>query len=253
MKNKPVAILLSSLLMIFFASWSSAAEAATALIYRGAGANASDVTSIGRILTSHGVSYSTADHTRFNSMTVADFAMYKVIIFPGGDSNPMNDNLTGRTRLRVKQAIVQYGVGYTGFCAGAWMAVGPYQSISSIPYWGFGFVTGAYLKLYHPNGLTPMATMVPTKFASGDVRQLVWWGGPALPEIANSVVARYADGVPAIVAKWAGKGFVTITGPHPEAPQSWRDGLLNDTDGLDYDVAWRLIKAAIYKSPLETY
>ena len=223
-----------------------------ALIYNGPGATASGVTAIADILKQNGLKYVISNATAFNAMSLTDFTKYAIMIFPGGDSNDMHAALTDATRLKVKQAVITYGVSYTGFCAGAWMAVGPSQSISSVPYWGFGFVPGDYLKQYYPNGQDPEAAMLTTSFSTGEKRQLVWMRGPILPEQAGKVVARYPDGTPAFFATYAGKGYVTLTGPHPEAPDSWRYGL-NDTDGLDYDIAWRVISAALQKRALATY
>lgn len=223
-----------------------------ALIYSGSGATPSGVTSIGEILRSRGLKFEYADHHVFNSMSLAALTKYSIIIFPGGDSNVMDAALTGATKLKVKQAVVTYGVNYTGFCAGAWMAVGPSQAITATPYWGFGFIAGPYLKQYYPNGQNPESAMISTKFASGETRQIVWWRGPILPELSGGVTARYPDGSPAFVGTWAGKGYVTLTGPHPEAPQSWFFGL-SDYDGLDYDIAWRTIESALSKRALATY
>ncbi|HUP56696.1 MAG TPA: hypothetical protein VM598_04530, partial [Bdellovibrionota bacterium] len=215
----------------------------------GAGTSESDAQSLMSIVASHGMSYRVADSAAIESMSLDDLGRFKVIIWPGGDSNVMTDGLSAAAREKVRQAVVSRGVPYVGFCAGAWMAVGPTPLSGSQPIWGFSILNGDYLKMYHPNGQTPVAAMVWTSFADGSSRDLVWWGGPYLPSYAGSVVARYPDGSAAILKAQAGNGFVVLSGPHPEAPQDWRTGAgLSDDDGLDFDLTWRLISAGLSRS-----
>lgn len=47
---------------------------------------------------------------------------------------------------------------------------------------------------------------------------------------AGGVVARYSDGKAAISQAYSGKGFVVLSGPHPEAPQGWRNTAGNEPD-----------------------
>lgn len=220
-----------------------------ALIFNGAGVNASNAQSLINIVASHGLTYEVVDSTQLNSMTAAQIANHGVLVWPGGNADDMNAALTAETRLHVRQAVQQYGVSYTGFCAGAWIAVGP-DAANQTPWWGFALVTGDYLKTYYPNGQDPEGAIVPVTFSNGTVRDLVWWQGPYLPVLSNGIVGKYPDGRVAIAETWSGKGYVTISGVHPEAPQSWRDGInLVDPDGLDFDVAWDLIHAALKKTP----
>jgi hypothetical protein len=95
--------------------------------------------------------------------------------------------------------------------------------------------------------------MVTVNFAAGGSRRLVWWGGPWTPEWKGGVVARYASGEPAISQKMAGKGLVIIAGPHPEAPQSWRNTAGFDSDGLDYPVFLDMVHAALEQKPLPVF
>ena len=89
----------------------------------------------------------------------------------------------------------------------------------------------------------------------GLTRQLYWEGGPyfvtpqkpldpalfSVPEI----VAHYADGQIAAVRNSYGRGRVFVSGPHPEAPQFWRDYFhLVDSDGLDLDLAQSMVRWA---------
>lgn len=224
-----------------------------ALIFNGSGTSASDTQSIVGLVAAHGWSYQVVTSAQLETMSVTDIAQYRLIIWPGGDSNVMTSGLTAATRGRVRSAVVNYGVNYVGFCAGAWMAVGPTPSASG-PIWGLSIEPGDYLKIYHPNGTLPTAAMVKTTFASGSTRDLVWWGGPYLWSTAGTVIARYPDGSAAITQADAGKGFVVLSGLHPEAPQDWRTGAgLVDSDGLDLDVAWSLIQSAANRTRAAVY
>jgi hypothetical protein len=83
---------------------------------------------------------------------------------------------------------------------------------------------------------------------------MVWWGGPSLPEWKGGVIARYTDNnQPAIAQTWSGNGLVILSGPHPEAPQNWRDKLgLSDSDGLDQDYAGQMLEAAAKQQPMDS-
>ena len=222
------------------------------MIFNGAGTNASDAQSLIDIVASHGLTYHVIDSTQLNSMSAAAISDHGVLVWPGGDSNVMDASFTSDTRLRVYQAVHDYGVSFTGFCAGAWIAVGPPPG-SQAPYWGFSIVAGSYLKEYYPNAqIVSGGVIVPITFANATVRDLVWWQGPFLPSLPGGIIAKYSTGEAAIVESWSGKGYVTISGVHPEAPQSWRYGLV-DPDGLDFDVAWSMINSALTKTPLQVF
>src|SRR3989338_8317087 len=90
-------------------------------------------------------------------------------------------------------------------------------------------------------------------FDAGSSRYLMWYDGPSTPEWYRGVVARYPGGKPAISQTWTGSGFVIVSGPHPEAPPSWQWDSGKDPDGTDYDIAMKLIRAALYRQPLPVY
>jgi hypothetical protein len=82
---------------------------------------------------------------------------------------------------------------------------------------------------------------------------MIWWDGPATPAWSGGVIARYPDGKPAISQTRTGLGFVIVSGPHPEAPASWQWDSGTDPDGVDHDIAAKLIRAAMNKTPLPAY
>ena len=60
------------------------------------------------------------------------------------------------------------------------------------------------------------------------------------------MVAKYPDGMPAVVQGKVGKGWMVLTGVHPEAPESWRRGMSFATPAsVDQAYAATLIEAAL--------
>ena len=55
-----------------------------------------------------------------------------------------------------------------------------------------------------------------------------WEDGPQFTGW-GAVVGRYPDGTPAIVEGRSGRGWVLLVGTHPEAPESWRRGMIFTT------------------------
>jgi glutamine amidotransferase-like uncharacterized protein len=71
-----------------------------------------------------------------------------------------------------------------------------------------------------------------------DGPQFTGWG---------AVVGKYPDGTPAIVEGTCGKGWVILTGVHPEAPANWRRGMTFTTPAsVDHAYAATLIDAALH-------
>lgn len=224
------------------------------LLFNGTGTDASNASALGQIAKSHGLTYRQITSSQLEQMTVDEMAAHGVIVWPGGNSTQMTNGLSGAARLRVREAVRVRGVNYVGYCAGAWMAVGSEPRTGQAPSFGLSLVTGQYLQTYYPDGKNPTAAMVPVFFPDGSMRELVWWGGPYLPSFNGEVVARYETGEAAMGQGWGGKGFVVVTGPHPEAPWDWRTiENLTDPDGLDQDVAWNLMEAALKMKPLPAF
>jgi hypothetical protein len=224
------------------------------LLFNGTGISTSDWQTTEKIIKSMGLSYKLANSAQLNAMSLDDISKFGLIVVPGGHGSQITSGLNLQTRLRVRQAVQDRGVNYLGFCAGAWTAVGLEATSKTVSNYGFAAVYGNHLSNWWPNGNTSaVAAVVPVTFATGSTRQLVWWGGPATPEWKGGVIARYGNGKAAIAQAWSGQGFVVISGPHPEAPQGWRATAGTDSDGLDYDIAQKLITAALEQKPLKTF
>ena len=224
------------------------------LLFNGTGISTSDWESFQSILQGMNLTVKVVNSAELEAMTINDLKTYGLIIVPGGHGGTMSDNLDQATKIRVRQAVRDYGVSYLGICAGAWVAVGSEASGDGNSSYGFPVIAGTHLANWWPNGNTStVAAVVPVTFADGTSRQLVWWGGPSTPDWTGGVVARYSNGKAAISEAWSGNGFVVLSGPHPEAPQGWRATAGTDSDGLDYDIAKELITAALNRKPLPTY
>jgi len=72
-----------------------------------------------------------------------------------------------------------------------------------------------------------------------------WEDGPQLGGW-GAVVGKYPDGTPAIVEGTSGRGWVILTGVHPEAPASWRRELSFTTPvDADHAYAVTIVRAAL--------
>ena len=80
-----------------------------------------------------------------------------------------------------------------------------------------------------------------------------WEDGPELSGWGDAI-ATYPDGTPAIAQGRVGRGWVILSGVHPEAPESWRRGLTFDTSATtDQAYAITLVRAALDRTPLPTF
>jgi glutamine amidotransferase-like uncharacterized protein len=216
------------------------------LIYGGAGAATSDLTSIIDIISAHGMSYDAVSSGELNEMSIEDLRSYGVLIWPGGKAKTMSDSLAYETRIKIRNAIVADGVSFVGFCAGTFIA-GTYDWS---PTWGLELVNIDFPYYYLQDQGTDRA-MVDVTFPDGSSRSLLWYGGPELANFGRAV-AKYPDGTSAIAQDWLGNGFVILSGPHPEAPVGWKSGYY-DSDGSDYEYAWTMIEAAIQQKSLPVF
>jgi glutamine amidotransferase-like uncharacterized protein len=221
------------------------------LLFNGAGISTSDWQTTEKIVKGMGLTYKLVNSAGLDAMSVDDMAKFGMFLVPGGHAGGITSGLKATTRVRVRQAVRDRGVAYLGICAGAFVAVESGAEGDQTTSYGFPVVEGAHMPVWWPNGNTSaIAAVVPVTFADGSKRQLVWYGGPATPEWSGGVIARYANGKPAMSQTTFHKGFVVISGPHPEAPQGWRNTAGSDSDGLDYDIMEKLVTATLTRKPL---
>lgn len=223
------------------------------MLFNGIGISTSDWQSTEKIIKSAKLTYQLINSSQLDAMSLDKMATFGVMFFPGGVGTTITRGVSAATAIRVRQAVRDRGVNFVGICAGAWIAVGQEAITNNKASYGFAVVKGNHLPGYYPGGKLPEASMEDVKFADGSHRKLVWWGGPSTPNWTNGVVAKYVTGEPAISQAWSGKGFVIVTGPHPEAPQGWRATAGFDSDGLDFVLALDIIKAALYQKPMAVF
>jgi hypothetical protein len=226
------------------------------LIYAGDSAAYDDPEALASIAESKGLTHRSVSSEELNQMSLDDLSKFGAIAWPGGYAGRMSDSLTQQTRDNIRRAVQERGVSFVGICAGAFIAVSPDTT------WGFSIVKAETLPYYHLEDEGTDDAMVGVSFTQGSAltstangdRQLVWWGGPSLPEWKGGVIARYSDNhQPAIAQTWAGNGLVILSGPHPEAPDNWRSKLgLDDSDGLDQEIAGQMLMAAAKQQPMES-
>jgi hypothetical protein len=219
------------------------------LIFKGAATAFGGAESLEDIATADGLSHETVGSAQLDAMTVDQLAEYGAIVWPGGYAGQMSASLKTSTRNKIRQAVRERGVGFVGFCAGAFIAVSPDTT------WGFALIQQETLPYYHLEDEGTPQAMVTLNFADGSKRNVIWWGGPTLPEFPGGVIARYSDNnEPSIAQAWAGNGLMVLSAGHPEAPADWEAKLgLKDTDGLDHDIALAMIHAALKQQPMPSF
>lgn len=184
-------------------------------------------------------------------------------IQPGGKSSQVSKAMVPVLKEAIRSFVSQGG-GYVGFCAGGFFAT---AKVGTTEFEGLGILPGSTRQY---TGVPPEAiekdlgVIVPTLWTSagGNVqapeRAMYWEGGPEFilseaEQAITEVTARYIEpkdptgqtGPVASVRTQFGRGRVYVAGDHPEAPMSWRNFYkLNDSDGLDLDLAVAMIRWA---------
>ena len=238
------------------------------LLFTGTGTSSGDVAAIETILDSSHLGYSTVNSFQLNWMKESRISGYRLLIVPGGNFVQMGKSLTVGTTASVRKA-VKGGMNYLGLCAGGFLAgsfPAPYNSfnLSSGVQFGFYFpeedgkVPGSVSELY---GFRPEVgpqheihkAVVRITTPEGPALDQYWESGPRFTGWGEAV-GKYPDGTPAIVEGSVGRGWVILSGVHPEAPESWRRGMVFNTPVSD-DAAYArmLILAALNRTNLAHY
>ena len=178
-------------------------------------------------------------------MSASQLRAYRLMVVPGGNFIAMAESLTPSTTANVHNA-VQGGLNYLGICAGAFLAgQGSYNSVNLTSGVQFGFYAA------ERRGVRKAAVAIagvgtpPVEHYWEDGPELTGWG---------VVVGRYPDGTPAIVEGSSGKGWVILTGVHPEAPESWRREMTFTTPArVANEYAGTLNEAALHRTLLPHY
>ena len=210
---------------------------ASILLFNGTGTSRADVDAVEAILNKSRLAYSTASSAQLNSLGEQQLRRYRLVIIPGGNFIDIGNNLTPGTTAKLGAA-VRNGMNYLGICAGGFLA-------GDTGYNGLNLTGGVRFGFYSAENRGIRKTVVKI----GELDQY-WEDGPEFTGWGK-VVGEYPDGTPAIVEGSVGEGWVVLTGVHPEAPESWRRGLVFRTAAsVDNDYAAALIAAALHRTPL---
>lgn len=212
------------------------------LLFTGTGTSRGDVAALETILRRGGLGYATASSAQLNAMPASRLHEYRLIIVPGGNFIDIGSHLTSNATANVRGA-VRDGVNYLGVCAGGFFAgVTGYNSLN--------LTSGATFHFYGAEARGIRKAPVRIEDATGRALDQYWEDGPEFTGW-GAVVATYPDKTPAIVEGTYGRGWVVLSGVHPEAPDSWRRGLTFATPvEADNAYASTLIDAALNRVSL---
>ena len=220
-------------------------SAPAVLLFNGQGTSPNDVTALERILRTHRLGYATADSARLDAMTESDLKSYRLVLVPGGNFVQIGQGLATSTTSRLRAAVGS-GVNYLGICAGAFFA-------GDSPYNGLNLTSGVRFRFYAAEDRGIRKTAVAITPAGSTPVDHYWEDGPELTGWGE-VVAKYPDGMPAVVQGTFGDGWIVLAGIHPEAPDNWRGGLTFTTPASVANAyAATLIDAALNRTRLTHY
>jgi glutamine amidotransferase-like uncharacterized protein len=170
---------------------------------------------------------------------------YRLLIVPGGNYITMGDSLTPSTTANIRKA-VEGGLNYLGICAGGLLA-GNASSNS------FNLTSGVRFGFYAEVNRGIHKAAVPIACVDTPALEHYWEDGPEFTGWGE-VVGKYPDGTPAIVEGMSGRGWVILSGVHPEAPTNWRHGMNFTTPArVDNAYAGKLLSAALHGTVLPHY
>jgi len=217
------------------------------LLFAGNGTSAGDVAAVERILKDNHLEYSTATSRQLNAMSASQLMAYRLMVVPGGNFIDMAGSLTPSTTANI-HAAVQGGLNYLGICAGAFLAGdghGHYNSVNLTSGVQFGFYEAETRGIRKAPVAITDVNASPMEHYWEDGPELTGWG---------AVVGKYPEGAPAVVEGTSGKGWVILSGVHPEAPESWRRGMSFTTPASVANAyAGTLVQAALHGSLLPHY
>ena len=220
----------------------NAINATPVLIFNGTGTSTNDVTAVESVVKGLGLAYHTANSSQLDAMSQSELTAYKLFIVPGGNSITIGTHLSSKATTAVHDAVAQ-GLNYLGICAGGFF--GGYSK-----YNGLDLTSGVWFNLYadYYKGIHKEAVAI--SFPGGKKLDIYWQDGPSLSGWGQ-VVGKYPNGSTALTEGYWGKGFVLLSGVHPEAPAGWRSGM-NFFTPLDVDLAYAgtLVSAALNRTTL---
>lgn len=239
-------------------------EKPVALIYSGPGSCVQEPGSTGCTEAARAIAESMGYEVRLvgpKTFIESDFKAAKVWIQPGGRAKIQQLEMAQALKDRIVKFVASGG-GYVGFCAGGFMATESFgweAPTGAFEVKGLGLLKGKstyYDSFDKELDEKMLAKIIRTKW-NNRVRDIYWELGPYFKSETfdhADVVAEY----PALTGdkekkalalrSTFGKGKVFVSATHPEAPADWFSYYrLNDTDGLDFDLAQEMIAWAAAK------
>jgi glutamine amidotransferase-like uncharacterized protein len=215
------------------------------LLFNGNGTSPNDVKAVEAILNNNHLNYSTVNSSKLNEMGESQIRGYRLLIVPGGNFIDIGNSLAASTTANVRGA-VQNGLHYLGICAGGFFA-------GDSGYNGLNLTSGVQFGFYAAESRGIRKAAVAIASAGAPTLDHYWEDGPEFTGW-GAVVGKYPDGTPAIVEGTFGRGWVVLTGVHPEAPAGWRRGMTFSTPAsVDNAYAGTLIQAALNRASLSHY
>jgi len=229
------------LISILFVFFSLPAMAHNALVYGGPGACEDGcVDAAVEITRLAGLDPLVVTHETFDPEQLKSA---KVWVQPGGQSSEAAKAM-GFTMMEEIKAFIANGGGYVGFCAGAFLTT---NIIGTTQNRGLGIIPGHTIMFAN----SPVHISIQPMLKDGVKRFMYWEEGPYFSLTADElkqvkVTWKYINGdlISGIDTTY-GKGRVSVTGVHPEAPEWWSvSSDVIDEDGLDHDIAAGMVKWA---------
>ena len=215
------------------------------LLFNGTGTSPNDVAALEAVLNRNDLSYSTANSAQLNEMDESQLRGYRLLVIPGGNFIHIGKGLTSSTTATIRGA-VQNGLNYLGICAGGFFA-------GDSGFNGLNLTSGVRFRFYSAEDRGIRKAAVAIAAAGAPTLDHYWEDGPQFTGW-GAAVGKYPDGTPAVVEGTFGRGWVVLSGVHPEAPASWRRGMIFTTP-VDADNAYAatLIRAALNRIVLPHY
>jgi glutamine amidotransferase-like uncharacterized protein len=214
---------------------------APVLLFAGTGSSPNDVRALEGLLGEKRIAFERVESAELDRMSDEQLRSHRLLIVPGGNFEQMGNALQPATSVKVRNA-VHAGLNYLGICAGAFIA-------GDSPYNGFN-LTGVRFPFYSAESRGVRKAAVTIRSPDGSTLEHYWEDGPQL-DGWGEVVGKYPDDTPAIAQGMVGRGWVVLTGTHPEAPEQWREGMTFVTPvGATRSYAGALIDAALQANAL---
>lgn len=214
----------------------------TALIYRGPGSCEGCPESAAAIAEAVGL---TVTYIAPKDITPARLSSARVVIYGGGEDSVTLRNALSDDAFQALRAYVHAGGRYWGICNGAYFAGATLDDAQS--------VEGLRLFDGETYDHSPYRARTEIIRWNGTFRRMYVQEAPAFDLITPNqahIIATYDDGAVAAFQARSGRGWIALTGPHPEATQDWlaADGL-TDPDLAPTSVAEAMLKDLLTAPP----